>query len=308
MARVICVGSVNIDHTIEVPRLPALGETVSSSGQRTDLGGKGANQCLAAARAGVTGVLIGCVGTDIDGVQAIASLKAHGVNTTSVRMCPGVPTGRATILVDVNGGNSIVLAAGANGHVGEQEIESLKSILMPQDIVLCQGEVPTEIVERVLRASRDAGATSILNTAPVDSVGELVTLADIVIANETEARWLSGVADGGPTEVIRALAERGLERVIITLGKSGGIVRWDDTEFDYPAIEVESVDSVAAGDAFVGAFSASLSRGQSVKESVRYGAAAGAVATTRRGAQSAIPSNAEIRRLLDSRVEVQQFF
>lgn len=305
VARVVCVGSINIDHTIEVPRLPAVGETVSSSNQRIDRGGKGANQCLAATKAGVTGVLIGCVGTDIDGVQVIANLKSYGVNTSNVRMCPGVPTGRATIQVDGSGANTIVLAAGANGRVGKEEIEALKSILEPSDVVLCQGEIPATAVEEALKAARDAGAISILNTAPVDAVGALAGLANVVVANETEAKWVSGLPGGAAADLLASLVGQGLKRAIITLGRSGGVVAWDGNQFEYPAFEVESVDSVAAGDAFVGALAASLSRRQSIEESVRYAAAAGALATTRPGAQSAIPSNAEIRRLLDSHADVE---
>jgi len=283
---VLVVGSINQDTTIEVERLPREGETLLATGLRTALGGKGANQAITCARMGVHTVLVGAVGDDGAGTALRALLTAEPLDVTHVATIPGVPSGQALITVDARGANTIVVAAGANATLtASPRVEEVA-------VVLAQLEVPQAAIRAAYAAA--PGATRILNPAPAAAIDALVDLCDVLIPNEHEAAALTGHAD--PVQAARAL---GVETVIVTCGGRGVVVvHRGGPPRRFPAIPVDVVDTVAAGDAFCGAFAAATARGADLDDAVWHGIAAGAHAVTVAGALPSLPSQADVDRLL----------
>ncbi len=299
---IIVVGSINLDLVADVERLPAPGETVPGSTFRTAPGGKGANQALAAARAGGQVRMIGAVGKDAFAVEALALLKEGRVDLTGVREAHAA-TGVALIFVDGKGENVIVVVAGANGTVLPGDLA--KANLKKGDIVLLQHEVPLETVEAALDTARAAGAASILNTAPFrPEAARLLAKADYVVANETEfdlyARELNLTGTDRESRM-HGFAKSTGHTIVVTLGGdgvvaiSGGQAGLSEAPLlRVPAIPVTPVDTVGAGDTFCGYLAAGLGENLSLERALSRAAAAGSLACLKPGAQPAIPMRTEV--------------
>jgi ribokinase len=282
---VCVVGSANLDLVATTPRIPGPGETVLGNGYAEHAGGKGLNQAVAAARSGAHVAFVGCLGDDDAGRRMHAVLAGDGIDAAAVTLSTS-PTGRALIIVDGNGENSIVVVPGANHDV------TLPESLPTASVVLCQLEVPLDRVAQALAAGRRGGATTILNPAPAAPLPtDLLAACDIVVPNEHEVELLGGVA---------ALVAAGCRAVVVTRGGAGVDVHTADGRVHCPAFEVDVVDTTGAGDAFCGALAARLAAGDELLPAVRWAAAAGALATTVVGAVPAQPTADRIRELLDS--------
>lgn len=305
---IIVVGSINLDLVADVERLPAPGETVPGSIFRTAPGGKGANQALAAARAGGQVRMIGAVGRDAFASEALALLKDGNVDLTGVREAHAA-TGVALIFVDGKGENVIVVVAGANGTVLAGDFA--KAAISKNDIVLLQHEVPLETVDAALQTARASGARSILNTAPFrPEAAKLVTKADYVVANETEfdlyARELKLAGDDREARM-RAFASETGHTIVVTLGGDGVIAvsgdaaeKGDAALLRVPAIAVTPIDTVGAGDTFCGYLAAGLSENLPLDQALKRAAAAGSLACLKAGAQPAIPLRADVENALSA--------
>ncbi|GAB4300844.1 MAG: ribokinase [Oscillatoriaceae cyanobacterium] len=295
--KIIVFGSINMDLVAKSPRLPRPGETVSGSEFFTAPGGKGANQAVAAARLGVPTFMVGRVGGDSFGQELQASLQAAGVNTEGVLVEDSTSSGVAVIAVDDKGENSIIVIPGANGQVGESDVERLKQMLPGAGGLLLQLEIPLNAVVAAAKAARSAGVPVILDPAPAptDLPPELYQLADIITPNETEAAMLTGLPVNDQETALAAavaLRQRGVGVAVVKLGALGVVCVTAEESFFIPAFPVDAVDTVAAGDAFNGAMAVALGSGLSLRVGVVWGAAAGALATTQLGAQPGLPTGA----------------
>ena len=288
MSGVCVVGSANLDLVANVDRLPAPGATVLATDYAEHAGGKGLNQAVAAARLGASVAFVGSIGDDAAGAFLAAVMRDEGIDVSGLRILPGVPTGRALINVDARAENSIVVVPGANARTSASNAGSLPAAA----VVLAQLEVPLEAVVAAFRAARARGSTTVLNPAPArDLPDDLLALVDVIVPNEGEAAALGGA------DRLHAL---GVTAVVTTLGARGATVATRAGTVAIAPFAVSPVDTTGAGDAFIGALCAELSRGVGVADAARTAAAAGALATTRRGAVPSLPTRAEVRHLLDA--------
>jgi ribokinase len=299
LVTITVVGSINLDLIATVERLPAPGETVTGGDFSTAPGGKGANQALAARRAGAQVRMIGAVGKDAFAGEALSLLEGGGVDLSHVgRM--HAPTGTALILVDAKGENVIAVVPGANKSVlpGDLAAAGLKK----GEYLLLQQEIPLETVEGALKAAQKAGAVSVLNTAPFRAqAAAFIGEADYIVANETEfdlyADALS-LPGGDRTRRMAAFAERTGRTLIVTLGAEGVLAAAPGETLAVPALKVKPIDTVGAGDTFCGYLAASLASGQSREQALRRATAAASLACLKEGAQPSIPLAAEVDRAM----------
>ena len=300
-AKVVVVGSLNMDLVARAQRLPQPGETVVGSGFATVPGGKGANQAVAAARLGASTAMVGCVGDDAYGAQLRRALLDEGIDCQAVDTAPGVSSGLALIVVDDASQNSIVIVAGGNGEVSPQRVQQADALLQQAEVIVCQLEVPAETVAFTLERGRALGKTVILNPAPVSAPlpAHWYASIDYLIPNETEAFTLTGVRVDSLDSARQAATQllvQGAGKVIITLGAQGSLFA-DGAGFEhFPAPKVQAVDTTAAGDTFVGAFAAALARGEGERQAIAFGQVAAALSVTRAGAQPSIPTYADVAR------------
>ena len=296
--RVTVLGSLNMDISVTVPRLPEPGATVLGSAARFTPGGKGANQAVAAARLGAGVRMAGCVGDDDFGRRLLAGLRAEGVNADGVRVTADAPTGLAMISVDLAGENIITVAPGANHEVGAAEIEVAAG--GSGDVLVICAEIPVPAIKVALaRATPAQAAGCILNLAPAppDAAGVVAAGVDWLVVNETEAaavlgRAVSGLAEAG--QAAAALIAAGARHAVVTAGAHGVALAGPDPTATIGAFRVDAVDTVGAGDTFVGALAVALAAGIPAAEAVRAASAAGATAATRPGAQAGMPRPADI--------------
>lgn len=286
------VGSLNMDAIARVARLPMPGETVLASGYLQALGGKGANQAVAAARAGSAVEFIGRVGADPAGDALLASLQRVGVNTKHIRRDEGGSTGTALIAVDHHGQNSIVVVPGVNANLLPENIDSAEDVIARSSILLLQLEIPLETVRYAAVLAHRSATTVILNPSPAQALpSSLLKLVDVLVPNEDEVAYLSGI--GSPVEPASAagmLRANGAQAVVVTLGERGATVIEDESETDIHAYDVDAVDTTGAGDAFVGNLAAALDQGRSLKEAAKFAVAAAALSVQSAGAQASMPS------------------
>jgi ribokinase len=298
--RVTVIGSLNMDLVVRAPRLPLPGETLAGHTFAQAAGGKGGNQAVAAARLGARVAMIGCVGADAHGDALRAGLEAEGIDCAGLATSASASTGVALIVVDDASQNAIVIVAGGNGDVSADTIARHEATLAAADVLICQLETPVDAVEATLRAGRRLGRTVVLNPAP--AVAPLpagwLPLVDYLIPNEVEAAMLTGRSVGTPEQAeaaARALQAGGARNVLITLGARGVLaLTADGAARHYPAPAVNAVDTTAAGDTFIGGFSARLAAGAEVDAAIRFAQRAAAVSVTRAGAQPSIPTLAEL--------------
>jgi ribokinase len=291
------VGSINMDLIANTERLPEPGETVAGSDFATAAGGKGANQALAARRAGSEVRMVGAVGRDGFAEPALALLGEAGVNLSAVAHVEG-PTGTALILVGGSGENMIAVVPGANGSVGSRQALSAVEAMSAGDILMLQIEIPAPAIEAVLEGAREKGITSILNTAPLTAdAARLAKLADIVIANETEFELLAGHSEldaDAREEVLRDMHAATGQTYIITLGADGVTAARDGKISRAQGLAIKPVDTVGAGDTFCGYLAASLDQGLTFEDALRRAAVAGSLACLKPGAQPSVPTDADV--------------
>ena len=303
--QVTVLGSLNMDISVTVPRLPEPGATVLGSAARFTPGGKGANQAVAAARLGASVRMAGCVGDDDFGRQLLAALGEEQVDTGGVRTVTGVPTGLAMISVDPAGENLITVAPGANHEVGAGEVAAAAG--SPGDVLVICAEIPVPAIRSALaQASRvsGSGARCVLNLAPAPPEAAAIVAdgVDWLVVNETEAAAVLGRKVEGRTDAVEAAAgllAAGARNAVVTAGAHGAALApsagAEGAPLTIEAFGVEAVDTVGAGDTFVGALAVALAAGVPPAEAVRAAAAAGATAVTRHGAQAGMPRPADIR-------------
>lgn len=301
-AHVTVVGSLNMDLVARTPRIPQPGETIIGGDFQTVPGGKGANQAVAAARLGGEVAMVGRLGEDAFAQPLLQNLSVAGIDHTFVMQDSGAATGVALIVVDDAGENSIVVASGANMRLSPADIDAAASSITTADVLLLQLENPLETVSRAAELACEHGVRVILNPAPARPLpANLLSLVDVLIPNETEAALLTGLPVSSEEEAAvaaTALQGLGVGSVILTLGERGAFLAQGQATQLIAAFAVTPVDTTAAGDAFVGGFAVALAEGRSMAEAVRWGNAAGALATTKLGAQPSLPSRAAVEALL----------
>lgn len=304
MKPIIVFGSINLDLVTKTPRLPIAGETLQGSEFFTAAGGKGANQAVAAARLGATTHLVGRLGDDQFGRQLLSGLRAEGIETAGILVDAGA-TGVAVITVDDAGENNIIIVAGANGRVCQQDVERLSPLLPGAAALLLQFEIGMPAVLAAAQAAHRAGIQVILDPAPAQDIPpELYSLVDIITPNEVEAAQLVGLAVDGQEGAYQAafeLRRRGVKVAIVKLGDRGVVCATSTESFYIPAFSVAAVDTVAAGDAFNGGLAVALAEGYCLREAVTWGTAAGALTATKAGAQPALPDLATLEAFLKAR-------
>jgi ribokinase len=301
-AHVTVVGSLNMDLIVRTSRIPEPGETIIGGYFHTAPGGKGANQAVAAARLGAQVSMVGRVGHDTFAGALLDSLSDAGVEHTFVTQDPEAATGVALIVVDDAGQNSIVVASGANMRLSPTDVDAAEAAIASAAVLLLQLESPLETVTGAAKVARAHGVQAILNPAPARSLpATLLSLVDVLIPNESETALLTGMTVRDQAEVeaaATALQGLGVGTVILTLGEQGALLARKDRVEHFPAFNVTPVDTTAAGDAFVGGFAVALAEGKSLAEAVRWGNAAGALATTKLGAQPSLPTRQDLEVLL----------
>lgn len=289
--RVLVIGAINTDLVVEVARLPSAGETVLGGDLRRHHGGKGANQAVAASRAGASVLMLGAVGADQEASAALDDLAGEAVDTSFVARLAG-GTGVALIAVAPDGGNQIVVSPGANGLLSAAHVrEALERIApTPEDVLLASLEVPMEAVGAAVTAAAAAGCLIIVNPAPaVPLPAEILRTGPILTPNLAELRLLAGVAE--PEVAARSLLSDGAGSVLVTLGDDGSTLFGPHQRLTLPAHAVNQVvDTTGAGDAFNGALAAWLAWGQSLPDAARVANVAGALAVTAQGARGGVPT------------------
>jgi ribokinase len=299
MAKILVVGSINMDLVVRVPHSPSPGETVLGGDFETFPGGKGANQAVAAARMGGDVTMVGRVGQDDFGNTLIKALVDDQIRTTHVIKDPHEATGIAMISVAANGENSIVVASGANYEVSIQDINKTRELMREAEILLLQLECPLEAVTAAVDLARAYEVPVVLNPAPAQPLSQaILSQVAYLTPNESELKILSDEEDAD--QAVKKLLSWGVKNLVVTLGAQG--VRLISGEMDkhLPAYEITAVDTTAAGDAFNGALAVGLAEGRSLLEAVKYGMAAGALSATKRGAQPSLPKREEVEDFLKS--------
>ncbi len=303
--RFFVLGSLNMDLVTRVPQFPRPGETLSGSSFQTFPGGKGANQAVALVRLGAAVSFIAARGNDLLGAQYDEVLTREGIDRNSVAVIDGVSTGTATIVVDRAGQNFVLVVPGANASVTPEFVHRRLISLEGASALLLQLEIPLDAVTCAAQLAKQAGVRVILDPAPArDLPPELLHAVDVLTPNETEAELLTGVATNDVAGV-RAAAEtllaRGVSWVIIKAGERGAFVSGPEGFAHVPAFSVRAVDTVAAGDSFNAGLAYALGEGLEMIEAVRFANAVAGLSTTKEGAQSAMPSLAEVETLLSGR-------
>ncbi|MEU6426804.1 ribokinase [Microbispora sp. NPDC046973] len=299
---VVVVGSISADVTAFTRRLPRRGETVLGDDVTLVLGGKGANQAVAAARAGAPTWLVGCVGTDPFGEIVSSALRSHGVALTEVRAVEN-RTGVAHIRVDASGENDIVMTPLANADLSAEMVdESIRAVRGKASVLLLQLEIPAEVACHAAEAGARAGLTVVLDPAPAQPLPDHVwPHVAVVTPNESEAAALTGVEVVDVASAERAAAwflGRGVRHALITLGSAGALSVTPERTRHFPAYPVTPVDTTAAGDAFTGSLGAALAAGLDTATTIRRGMAAGALATTLPGASPSLPDRKAVDELV----------
>jgi len=297
MAKILVVGSINMDLVLRVPHSPVPGETILGSNFQTFPGGKGANQAVAAARMGGEVTLIGKVGNDDFGKVLTQGLVENKVITDYVVKDPDARTGIAMIIVADNGENMIALASGANMNISTDDIQKEEDLFSKTNLLMAQLETPLPAMIKAVELAHAHNVLVVLDPAPAQPLPDsFLEQVDVLTPNESELAILTGEDD--IDRGIKILRDRGVKNVVVTLGAKGARLVNETTDLYIPSYKVVPVDSTAAGDAFNGALAVALAEGKSLVEAAQYGMAAGALATTKSGAQPSLPTREAVERMM----------
>lgn len=302
MGKILVIGSTNMDIIALVDHLPVPGETIGNGRLARAHGGKGANQAVAAARAGGQVTFVTCIGDDDDGKKMLDGFRQDGIDTSHVISIPGTATGTALIFVDRNGENCIAVAPGANDHLSVPVIDQAENLIRDTDLIQLQMEIPYESIQHICKLARKYNKRVLLNPAPARVLDrDILESLEYLVLNETEAEIVSGqkLTRENMEEVCGKIKEMGPRHIILTLGSRGSYVYDDKVHQFVESFAVKAVDSTAAGDTFCGAFAVSMSGDETeIINSVRFANAAGALSVTRQGAQTSIPDRKTIEQFL----------
>ena len=300
--KIVIVGSSNTDMVVRTEHLPLRGETVLGEKFIMTAGGKGANQAVAAARLGAEVTFVARLGRDMFSDTALAGLQAEGINTAYIVRDDEEVSGVALIVVDKNAENIIAVAPGANGRLSPADVVAAEPAIEAADCVLLQLEIPLEAVRAAIELAQRHKVRVILNPAPAKELSDdLLRRVDVLTPNENEAAKLAGVDLDPARDALTVLAARGLSSIIMTCGARGCAVLVDTERDHVPGFHVEAVDTTGAGDGFNGALAVALARGLKMIDAVRYANAAAALAVTRFGAQTSMPTDEEVQQFLQAR-------
>lgn len=299
---ILVFGSINMDITTYIPKLPRPGETLRGDSYITVPGGKGDNQAVACARLGAETRFIGRVGDDTFGPRVLEIIKKENVDISQVLIDPENGTGLAIISVDDMAENSIIIISGANIAIDDSDVERAVSCMADARVLMLQLEVSLEPTFKVAKKAKLQGLTVILDPAPAYPIpDDVFPFLDFITPNEVETEAIVGFKPSNQEEAAKAaklLREKGVKTAIIKMGAQGAYYDSPEGSGFVKAFKVDPIDTVAAGDAFNGGLAVAVSEGKSVSEAVRWGAAAGAIATTRKGALPAMPYRDELLKLL----------
>ena len=298
------IGSANVDMIMKVKRLPDRGETVTDGSFLQTFGGKGANQAVAAARAGGAARFIACLGHDAFTPAMVENFRRDGLDLEGVRFVDDLPSGSALVMVEKGGMNYLTVAPGSNAALLPEHIAAAWPRISASGLILLQMEIPVETNREIIARAREAAIPVILNYAPAHCIcQDLLEGLDTLIVNENEAASLSGIEPSDPNSAeraVRALAQMGARRVILTLGAAGSMIFAEGAVELAPAFPVAAVDTTAAGDVFCGALGVAMLEGLPLSGAARFATAASALSVTRLGAQPSIPYRSEIDHFLDT--------
>lgn len=301
---IVIIGSLNLDRTVEVETLPRAGETIAATGSRIGLGGKGANQAVAAARAGASVAMIGMTGDDDAGRWLTASLEGDGVEVSGVMVNPSAPTGEALIMVERSGENAIVVNGGTNSLLVPADIVRHRDRIGGAGLILLQCEIPADTIEAAIEIARRAGVPVLLDPAPAAPVRQTwLKHVAFLTPNENELAVLTGRPPGDRSATLvaaRELVERGVGCVLAKRGADGVVIVTDAEAFHLPALQLYPKDTTGAGDMFAGAFAAQWLRTQDVEASAAFATVAAGLSTLKAGASASYPRRVEILARLDA--------
>ncbi|RJL00106.1 ribokinase [Enterobacter chuandaensis] len=298
----VVLGSINADHILNLESFPTPGETVTGNQYQVAFGGKGANQAVAAGRSGANIAFIACTGDDDTGERVRKQLVSDRIDIAPVSVVAGESTGVALIFVNAEGENVIGIHAGANAALTTERVDAQRGIIARAEALLMQLESPVESVLAAAKIAHENHTTVVLNPAPARVLSdELLVLVDIITPNETEAEKLTGIRvenDDDAARAAKALHDKGIGTVIITLGSRGVWASVNCEGRRVPGFKVKAIDTIAAGDTFNGALVTALLEGKAMDDAIRFAHAAAAIAVTRKGAQPSVPWRKEIDEFL----------
>lgn len=295
---ILVLGSLNLDLVLQMPRMPAAGETLASDDSATFCGGKGANQAVACARMGASVAMLGRIGDDPSGAMLRDALVAESIAVGGVAITENCSSGTAVILLTPDGQNRILLVPGANARLSEADIARHAAAFDTARLLVCQLEVPLETVEAGVALAASRGVPVMLNPAPARALPDtLLAQVDYLVPNEPEAAALTGIAvedDASAEAAARALLARGVRCVALTRGASGVTIADGEGCRHLPALPTAVVDTTAAGDSFIGGFATGLSEGLAVDNAARLGLQVARICVGRAGAQASLPYRREL--------------
>ena len=300
---ILVIGSSNVDLIMKMDRLPQRGESVTDAVFMQTFGGKGANQAVAAAKAGGAVTFINCVGDDSYGSQVKANLRQAGIDTSYIFTESGTATGTALIMIGGEGENYLGVAPGANYRLSRSHVDQVKDLIAAAEMVVVQYEITPDTLEYTIDLAHQAGCKVLFNLAPPKPVKDAALgKVDILVVNETEAAFLCGFSVEDEAQAWRAvdtLQAKGPRTVILTQGAQGCLYASGLEKGKIPAFPVEAVDTTAAGDVFCGTLAVALVEGRQIQAGLRFASAASAITVMRMGAQPSIPSRSEIDAFLE---------
>lgn len=304
MNKILVIGSSNTDLVARVERFPLAGETIEGKDFLQAMGGKGANQAMAAHRAGGDVTFVTCLGNDLNGQNTFKYYREEGLDVSLALQVNDVPSGTAMIWVDDQGENCIVITPGANKKLSPDHMLRIEDAIAAAGLVVLQMEIPSNTIETVCDLAWKNKTRVVLNVAPVRAVDHsLFEKIDTLIVNETEAEAISGkkTETDGKEVVADSLLAKGVQTVVLTLGEQGCFFKNRQVSYSVPAFQVSAVDTTGAGDTFCGALAAQLSKGKDWEDALLFATAASAICVTRMGAQPSIPTEKEILKFLENK-------
>lgn len=301
-SKIVVIGSSNVDMIMKMDHLPARGETVTNAVYMQVFGGKGANQAVGAARAGGDVAFVSCVGDDAFAPLMVENFRKDGINTEYVFHETGIASGTALIMIGDKGDNYLSVAPGANYRLTPEYLDTCEPLISKAEILLLQFEILPDTLAYALRKAKEIQIPVIWNFAPARSIDmKMLRGIEILVVNEIESAFLTGMELNKDEDIVKAafnLQEKGVKKVIITLGSRGSYILSEEFTGKIPAFKMEAVDTTAAGDVYCGALAAALTAKKSLKEAVIFASAASAISVTRMGAQPSAPLKKEIEDFL----------